>query len=72
MRSNTCPKCQSTMAEGFVPDAAHGGEHKVSNWVEGQPERAFWVGIKLRGKRKLPISTWRCTRCGFLESYASA
>ena len=59
------------MVEGFVVDHAH-GTNKVSAWVEGAPHRSFWTGLKLGGKRKIDIQTMRCTRCGLLESYASA
>jgi len=30
----------------------------------------MWTGLKLRGKDKLAITTYRCGRCGYLESYA--
>ena len=67
--SKQCPKCQGTMAEGFVIDNTHGGRG-VSGWAEGQPVKSFWTGVKLKGKA-IDIATWRCGRCGFLESYAS-
>jgi hypothetical protein len=38
--------------------------------VEGAPERGWFRLLKLRGKRQLEVQTWRCTRCGYLESYA--
>ena len=69
MRSNTCLKCGSSMTEGFVVDNGYGTK-TVSNWVEGAPVISFWTGLKLRGKRQVPIQTWRCGRCGYLESYA--
>jgi hypothetical protein len=59
------------MAEGFVPEADYGMNH-VTAWVEGAPEKSIWTGVKLRGKRRFAISTWRCERCGYLESYANA
>jgi len=68
-RTMSCPKCQGSMSEGFVIDHTH-GSRAASNWVEGPPERSFWTGVRLRGKTQLPISAWRCTSCGFLESYA--
>jgi hypothetical protein len=58
------------MAEGFVLDRAHGSVG-VSSWIEGTAERSVWTGIKLGGRPQVPIATWRCGRCGFLESYAS-
>ena len=69
LQSRQCPKCQSAMSEGFVVDHTHGGA-SVSAWVEGEPRKSFWVGLKLRGTTPIDISTWRCRRCGFLESYA--
>ena len=65
-----CPKCQGTMSEGFVVDNSDGGL-KVSSWAEGAPVKSFWLGVKL-GKKPIEIATWRCGRCGYLESYAAA
>lgn len=69
MRSNTCLKCGSSMTEGFVVDNGYGTK-TVSTWVEGAPVNSFWTGLKLRGRRQVPIQTWRCGRCGYLENYA--
>lgn len=71
MRSNRCPKCQGSMASGFILDNTDSG-YKSSSWIEGAPEKSRWLGLKLRGKRRIEVETWRCTRCGFLESYAPA
>ena len=68
MRSNSCPKCQGSMTEGFVATDKDGAR-SVSTWVEGAPDKR-WYGIKIGGKVKHEIQTWRCGRCGFLESYA--
>src|SRR5438046_1565611 len=67
--SATCPKCQGVMVQGFVPDFAHSGVI-VEVWVEGPPQKSFWVGTKIPVLDKLPIATFRCETCGFLESYA--
>jgi len=67
MRSNSCPKCQGSMAEGFVP-------HERSNmpglgrWYRGAAIKG-WFGLKLP-KTYVEVTTWRCQRCGFLENYA--
>jgi hypothetical protein len=58
------------MVQGFVPDYTHHGT-KVSTWVEGPPTKSFWYGIKIRGEG-IPIATFRCAECGYLESYAHA
>lgn len=59
------------MSEGFVADRSQHGAAGVPSWVEGEPERSVWTGLKLSGKSRLEIATWRCIRCGFLEQYAS-
>ena len=64
-----CPRCQGTMESGFIVDHTHGG-FAPPEWVEGSPERSFWVGVKMSGKKRLPVETFRCERCGYLESYA--
>ena len=69
MRSNSCIKCQGTMTEGFIVDFKDGGSRAVSSWIEGAPEKR-WYGLKIGGKTKYDIQTWRCGRCGYLESYA--
>ena len=68
--SKTCGKCGGRMELGYVPEAK---DHsmKPEMWVEGAPDKR-WYGLKLRGKRRLTIESWRCTRCAFLESYAPA
>ena len=64
-----CGKCGSGMKEGFLLDFAH-NQARVGQWAEGEPEYWLLKILKLRGRRKLPIRTFRCTKCGFLESYA--
>jgi hypothetical protein len=59
------------MEEGYVLDESY-GERRQSTWVSGSPEPSFWTGLKTRGKERLPVSTYRCSRCGYLESYAPA
>lgn len=57
------------MEPGYVVDEGY-GSRTVAKWVAGEPERSFWTGLKLRGKARLDIVTYRCGRCGYLESYA--
>jgi Domain of unknown function (DUF6487) len=64
----TCPKCKKQMEEGFVPDYTYGGV-LATKWVEGPLERG-WLGVKLRGKKAMAITTYRCVACGYVESYA--
>ena len=58
------------METGFVVDEGY-GTRTVTKWVAGAPERSMWTGLKRRGRRRLPVETWRCTRCGWLEGYAA-
>jgi hypothetical protein len=65
-----CPKCKRPMSVGFVLEHGHNERRGVTHWVEGLPEKSFWAGLVTKNRRVLPITTWRCERCGFLESYA--
>jgi len=65
----SCPKCAGTMERGFVLEQGH-GTFAVTDWVAGEPVKSFWTGLRIRGRTRLPMATWRCRRCGYLESYA--
>jgi hypothetical protein len=64
-----CPKCQGRMSEGFSIDKGY-GTVDVTSWQEGKPQKSFWTWIK-QSKDRHEITTWRCDRCGYLESYAA-
>ena len=66
----TCTGCGGEMEEGFVLDRGHYSFPAEQEWVEGEPERSFWSGFKMDGKRLFKVMTYRCERCGRLESYA--
>ncbi len=57
------------MKLGFLVDHSY-GTATAAEWVEGQVEKSIWTGVKLRGKDRRGIDTYRCVRCGYLESYA--
>ena len=65
-----CPKCDGRMEQGFILDFAHGGARLVSQWAPGEPHKSFWMGTKLPEDKLIPIGTFRCESCGYLESYA--
>ncbi|MCX6902719.1 MAG: hypothetical protein NTW03_04435 [Verrucomicrobia bacterium] len=65
-----CTKCQSSMEEGFTLDLGDSNTAQAAAWVSGPPEPSFWMGLKIKGKHRRQIRTFRCIRCGFLESYA--
>lgn len=64
-----CPKCGGEMVDGYVVDQGHGSV-TVPSWREGEPRKSIWVGLKLGKTNPIEITTWRCRRCGYLESYA--
>ncbi len=72
MPDPTCPSCRVTMEVGFTADHGHANSLMVSKWTAGVPEKSFWLGLKVRGKERHEIVTYRCPRCGFLQSYAPA
>ena len=68
-RAPACPRCGASMEPGYILDETYGkvGSEK---WVEGEPQYSIWTGLKLRGKQRLQVTTYRCRGCGYLESYA--
>jgi hypothetical protein len=57
------------MEPGYTVDIGYGTKG-VPKWVAGEPEKSIWTGLKLSGRDQLDVSTYRCRRCGYLESYA--
>ena len=68
-KSLECPRCSGSMEAGFVVDEGY-GKKVVAKWVAGEPQKSFWMGLKLRGRDQIEVATYRCRRCGYLESYA--
>lgn len=67
--STACPKCKASMEDGFLLDRGHYNSEQLVRWIKGKAETGFW-GLKTWGKESLPVSTYRCPSCGYLESYA--
>lgn len=65
-----CIKCGGQMAEGFVVDQGYGSA-SVSKFQSGRPRKSIWTGVKQSKEEQAEISTYRCGRCGYLESYAN-
>ena len=65
-----CPRCRGNMSEGFILDRGDSNSRNLQNWVEGEPVKSFWTGLQTKDRDKFEVSTWRCDRCGYLESYA--
>jgi hypothetical protein len=58
------------MESGWVPDNTHAGLQQ-ENWSPGEPQPSFWTGLKVEKKDiVIPVTTFRCPNCGYLESYA--
>jgi hypothetical protein len=58
------------MVQGFIVEFHAGGKRLVNNWVEGAPEKSWWRVTKVPPEKCIPVGTFRCSACGFLESYA--
>ena len=68
--SRTCSKCQGHMIQGFIADFADMEQNaNVSTWVEGPPKMSLMFGTKTPAAKHVPIGTYRCSACGYLESY---
>ncbi len=65
-----CARCSGAMVEGFVVDKGDHSVAEMQTWVEGTPERAFWTGLEMKDRQVLQVVSYRCQRCGYLESYA--
>lgn len=68
-----CPKCRGAMKRGFLVDRGDYNAKLLGLWVEGEPEKSYWVGgFKTKDKDNFTVATtYRCASCGYLESYAT-
>jgi len=64
-----CSECHSYMQQGVVVDLSYAGILR-SLWVEDQAEYSVVAGIPDHHNRKVKTITYRCSNCGFLDSYA--
>lgn len=67
--NKTCGKCGGTMAVGVIIGRSHGASYP-ERWQKGEASVSKWWGLREDRKAQLDVQTWRCGRCGFLESYA--
>jgi Domain of unknown function (DUF6487) len=67
---NQCPKCNGEMKQGFILDHKDYASGVVAQWQPGEPQKSFWRGVKSKDGPHYEITAYRCTGCGFLESYA--
>lgn len=64
-----CSKCNGQMEEGVVVDLNYQGAIP-SMWVEDRAGNGATSGGIDNHKRKVKTITYRCSSCGFLDSYA--
>jgi len=64
-----CLRCHTQMEPGYIPDMKEGG-FSQQYWHPGQPEKSFWLGLKMNRDKLVAVTTLRCPKCGYLESYA--
>jgi DNA-directed RNA polymerase subunit RPC12/RpoP len=69
-RRLACPRCSSSLEPGVLLDKGDNNRPNTVEWLKGTAEYSFWTGIKKKGREVLPVRTYRCERCGYLESYA--
>ena len=74
MRELACPKCGGAMEPGYVYDDG-GSPADSSSWSKQRPKRNLltYLGLTTEGPKerdRRPIVTYRCSQCGYLESYA--
>jgi rubredoxin len=70
MSKTECPDCKLQMETGFIHDEVYGGR-KPASWISGEPEKSIWVGVKLKGKVRKVITSYRCPSCGYVKMYAT-
>ena len=66
-----CPKCNGVMVQGFIIDFYGSKFSRVSNWVEGAPEKSFWRVTKVPPEKCIPVGVFRCSACGFAPATVS-
>lgn len=64
-----CSKCGSDTIQGFIRDVQNAKSLAIE-WIAGSPEPSFWRGVKTSDPQRYYVTTFRCSKCGFLESYA--
>jgi predicted RNA-binding Zn-ribbon protein involved in translation (DUF1610 family) len=70
MQSRNCPKCNGEKEIGVIPHKTQ-GSYFAAMWVAGPVKTSFWTGLVVRGRPRHWVDTYRCTKCGYLESYAT-
>ena len=69
MSKHLCMKCDGEMIEGFVVQQGQ-NLTAIERWHGGLRARSIWAEIKQRASPGIPITTFRCETCGYVEQYA--
>ena len=67
--SRRCPKCEGAMVTGYIADR-NAGWYEPTKWFPGELDLDWAKGVKKSSVPPLLVVTDRCTRCGYLESFA--
>lgn len=59
------------MEQGLVLDKGTYNMLLEQEWMEGPAEHSRWAGLKSKNRERFVVNTYRCERCGYLESYAN-
>lgn len=57
------------MDAGLMLDRKDGASIQPT-WIKGTADKGFFGHIKERGRERLHVVTFRCPKCGRLESFA--
>ena len=73
-QAKQCPDCDVAMERGFIPDFAFNDVIQML-WHSGEAEPNTVLGIrtgsvKLDKSEFLPITAYRCPKCGLVRAYA--
>lgn len=66
-----CVQCRRPMDRGYLVDHGYGTVYPLA-WAAGFPKWSRWLGLTLKKKDKVPVATFRCPRCGRLDSFAES
>lgn len=71
-----CRRCDGELVAGFLLDRDGSSRTRQACWVSGVPDdsitRALWNrgAVQNIATDTLPVTTFRCSNCGLLESFA--
>jgi DNA-directed RNA polymerase subunit RPC12/RpoP len=68
-----CIRCDGQLEKGFLIDKGDSDITRQARWASGEPSTSFWKLSAIQSdSRMLPVTTYRCQRCGRLESFANS